>query len=77
MNEKLAPLTGTRKAAILLVLLGDEVASLIYKNLSEEDLRVITQEISDLSQISPEIAENQRQPSVVKSHAECQVTTLR
>ena len=57
MNEKLAPLTGTRKAAILLVLLGDEVASLIYKNLSEEDLRVITQEISDLSQISPEIAE--------------------
>jgi len=57
MNEKLGLLTGTRKAAILLVLLGDDVASLIYKNLSEEDLRVITQEISELSQISPEIAE--------------------
>lgn len=56
MNEKLA-LTGTRKAAILLVLLGDEVASLIYKNLSEEDLRVVTQEISDLTQIAPDVAE--------------------
>ena len=30
-------LSGTRKAAILLVVLGDEAASAIYKNLPEED----------------------------------------
>jgi len=45
-----------RKAAILLVVLGDEAASAVYKNLPEEDLRNITTEISDLDFISPEIA---------------------
>jgi flagellar motor switch protein FliG len=50
------PMTGTRKAAILLVVLGDEVASLIYKKLPEEDLRTITQEITDLEYIAPETA---------------------
>lgn len=58
MSERATPpLTGMRKAAILLVLLGDDIASLIYKNLSEEDLRLITQEISELNQIAPETAE--------------------
>jgi flagellar motor switch protein FliG len=56
MSDKVPGLSGARKAAILLVILGDEVSSLIYKNLPEEDLRAITQEISDLSNISPEIA---------------------
>lgn len=48
-------LTGIRKAAILLVLLGDEAASLVYKNLPEEDLQVLTEEISELDYISPEM----------------------
>ena len=47
-------LTGIRKAAILLVLLGDEAASLVYRNLPEEDLQVLTEEISELEYISPE-----------------------
>jgi flagellar motor switch protein FliG len=55
-TDKGQPLSGTRKAAILLVLLGDEASSLIYKNLPEDDLRVITQEISELSYISPAMA---------------------
>lgn len=46
-------LTGIRKAAILLVLLGDEAASLVYRNLPEEDLQVLTEEISELEYISP------------------------
>jgi flagellar motor switch protein FliG len=50
------PLTGMRKAAILLVVLGDDIASMIYKQLPEEDLRAITQEITDLSYISAETA---------------------
>ena len=49
-------LTGIRKAAILLVLLGDEAASLVYRNLPEEDLQILTEEISELDYISPETA---------------------
>jgi flagellar motor switch protein FliG len=48
-------LTGIRKAAILLVLLGDEAASLVYRNLPEEELQMLTEEISELDYISPEI----------------------
>jgi flagellar motor switch protein FliG len=47
-------LTGLRKAAILLVLLGDEAASLIYRNLPQEELQMLTEEISELEYISPE-----------------------
>jgi flagellar motor switch protein FliG len=47
-------LTGIRKSAILLVLLGDEAASLVYRNLPEEDLQILTEEISELDYISPE-----------------------
>src|ERR1035438_902172 len=49
-------LTVIRKAAILLVLLGDEAASLVYRNLPEEDLQILTEEISELDYISPETA---------------------
>ena len=42
-------LSGIRKAAILLVLLGDEAASLVYRNLPEDDLQVLTEEISELA----------------------------
>jgi flagellar motor switch protein FliG len=51
------PLTGPRKAAILLVLLGDEVAASIYKSLPEGVVRAITQEIAELEYISSETAE--------------------
>jgi flagellar motor switch protein FliG len=49
-------LNGIRKAAILLVLLGDEVASGIYRNLPDEELRTLTHEIASLDYISPEVA---------------------
>lgn len=56
MSVETSNLSGVRKAAILLVVLGDEAASAIYKNLPEEDLRSITQEITDLTYVSPETA---------------------
>jgi flagellar motor switch protein FliG len=56
MSAETPSLSGVRKAAILLVVLGDEAASAVYKNLPEEDLRSITQEITDLTYISPETA---------------------
>jgi flagellar motor switch protein FliG len=51
-----ASMSGKRKAAILLVLLGDDVATDVFKNLPEMELRQITQEIADLDYISPELA---------------------
>jgi flagellar motor switch protein FliG len=54
--EDVRSMSGARKAAVLLVVLGDEAASTIYKLLPEEDLREITAEISDLSYIAPETA---------------------
>jgi flagellar motor switch protein FliG len=51
-----ANLTGLRKAAILLVLLGDEAASLVYRNLPQEEIQKLTEEISELDYISPQIA---------------------
>jgi flagellar motor switch protein FliG len=57
MSEILVePLTGQRKAAILLVLLGDEAAAGVYKMLPPNELRQITQEIAELEYISPEVA---------------------
>src|SRR5580693_4187364 len=51
-----AAMTGVRKAAILLVLLGDEASSEIYKNLAQDELQALTQEIAELDYVSPEIA---------------------
>jgi flagellar motor switch protein FliG len=55
-GEDAANMTGKRKAAILLVLLGDDVATDVFKNLPEMELRQITQEIADLDYVSPELA---------------------
>jgi flagellar motor switch protein FliG len=50
-------LSGKRKVAILLVLLGDDVATEVYKNLPDTELKLISQEISSLEYVSPEAAE--------------------
>jgi flagellar motor switch protein FliG len=49
-------LNGLRKAAILMVLLGEEAASTVCKRLPESQLRAVTQEIAELDSISPEVA---------------------
>lgn len=49
-------LPGLRKAAILVVLLGEEAAAQIYKHLPEEELQLLTQEITELGYVSPEEA---------------------
>jgi flagellar motor switch protein FliG len=50
------PPNGPRKAAILLLLLGDEVAASIYKHLSGPEVRLVTQEIESLGNVSPAAA---------------------
>ncbi len=47
-------LRGLQKAAILLVVLGEEAAAAIYRHLSEQQVQRITQEITELNQVSPE-----------------------
>jgi len=49
-------LSGKRKAAILLVLLGDEASAHIYQNLPENELRIVSQEIAELEYVTPEAA---------------------
>lgn len=49
-------LSGVRKAAILLVLLGDSAASKICDHLSQDSLRALAEEISSLGDIPEETA---------------------
>jgi len=46
-----APGTGLRKAAILLVILGEESASQIYRHLPQKEVEQITQEIAALDSV--------------------------
>ncbi|HLW89242.1 MAG TPA: flagellar motor switch protein FliG [Terriglobales bacterium] len=45
---------GLRKAAILLVVLGEDAASQIYRHLSQSEVEQVTQEIAAMKQITPE-----------------------
>lgn len=49
-------MTGLQKAAILLILLGEEAATAIYKKLPEEELQQLTQQIASLEEVPPEVA---------------------
>jgi flagellar motor switch protein FliG len=51
-----APPTGVRKAAILMVLLGEDAASQIYRHLQPLEVEQITAEIAELKQVNSEIA---------------------
>src|SRR5579859_2865441 len=47
---------GVRKAAILLVILGEDAASVIYRHLPEKLVEQVTQEIAGLRSVDPETA---------------------
>jgi hypothetical protein len=49
-------LNGVRKAAILVVLLGEDAASRMFKCLPEPDLQMLTEAIADLERVNPETA---------------------
>jgi flagellar motor switch protein FliG len=51
-----APVTGLRKAAILMVLLGEDAASQIYRHLPPGEVEQVTQEITALDYVNPETA---------------------
>lgn len=51
-----AEMSRLRKAAILLVAVGDELGRKIIQNLPEQDVQRITQELADLRSIPPEVS---------------------
>jgi flagellar motor switch protein FliG len=51
-------LTGLRKAAMLLILVGDKTSAEIIKQLSEDEVQLVSREITRLDAISADHAEN-------------------
>ncbi len=49
-------LSGIRKAAILIIAVGDEIGKKILQNLPEEDVQRVTEELADLKNIPPQIS---------------------
>lgn len=54
--SQVSQLTGVRKAAIMVALVGEDTACELYRHLSEEDVQGLTQELAELNQIPPEMA---------------------
>ncbi len=50
----LAKMSGLRKAAILVMTLGDEASRALLRSLSEGDLQRLTQEIAQVTRVTPE-----------------------
>jgi len=53
----MAKLSGMQKAAVLMVTLGDETASNIFKYLEEDEIQTISREIAITKHVQPEVAE--------------------
>lgn len=51
------PITGIRKAAILMVLLGDEASSSVFRFMQEDEVQEISREISRLGRIESDVAD--------------------
>ncbi len=56
MTVASSAMNGTAKAATLLVLLGEESASQIYRHLTEQDLQRLTEAIANLEYVDPPTA---------------------
>jgi flagellar motor switch protein FliG len=50
-------IAGARKAAILMILLGDEASAGVFRHLQEDEIQEISKEISRLGEINPEVAD--------------------
>ena len=51
-----AKMTGVRKAAVLLVAVGEALAKEILRALPEADVQLLTEELADLRGITPEMS---------------------
>ncbi len=53
----MSKLTGTQKAAVLMVSLGDDVAASLFKYLEEDEIQSISKEIALTKHVTPEVAD--------------------
>jgi flagellar motor switch protein FliG len=51
-------ITGLRKAAVLMVLLGDEASAAVFQHLQEDEIQEISREISKLGKIDSQVADS-------------------
>lgn len=51
-----ANLSGVRKAAVLLVAVGEDLAKEVLRALPEQDVQQITEELADLRGVTPELS---------------------
>jgi flagellar motor switch protein FliG len=56
MTSRPAALSGRRKAAILLAIMGEEAAGTVFKHLPDKDIQMVTKELADVQGIPPEMA---------------------
>jgi len=54
--QSLPSLPPLRKAAVLMITIGDELARSMYQHLSENEIRLLTQEIAEVHDVAPQIA---------------------
>jgi len=50
-----ANISGLRKAAILMVAVGDELAKTLFQSLNEDDIQKVTDEITKLGSVPPDL----------------------
>ena len=55
-RQQSANMSGLRKAAVLLVAVGEELAKEILRALPEADVQRLTEELADLRGITPEMS---------------------
>ena len=57
LTQAASQITGVRKAAILMAVLGEDGASAVFRHLSEDDVQRITEELSSLGQVPVDVAQ--------------------
>ncbi|MBZ5653736.1 MAG: flagellar motor switch protein FliG [Acidobacteriia bacterium] len=56
VGRAVSRMTGIRKAAILLAVMGEEVASAVYRHLPGADVELVTKELAEMGRVPPEMA---------------------
>ena len=56
MTTRAPSMSGTRKAAILMAIMGEEAASAIFKHLPDKDVQMVTKELADIQGVPPQLA---------------------
>src|SRR5690349_13979735 len=48
---------GSRKAAVLMAIMGEDAASAVYKHLTDDEVQTVTRELAEIGRIPTEVAQ--------------------